>query len=697
MSFLAPLYILGALAIAAPIVLHLIRRTPKGEVPFSSLMFLTPTPPRLTRRSRLDNILLLLLRAAALALLALAFARPFLREPALLNFGDIERRRDLVLIDTSASLRRGDLWAKSKALAEAAITAARPADQLAVYAFDATSKPLLTFAESATLDPSKRLAIAKARLDSLEPTWASTDLGQGLVDAVAAIEDVADTSEKSGRMPRRIILVSDLQQGSKLDALGNFEWPSDVGLDLKTVSDTGPNAGLQGLAESTDATPAEADKELRVRVANDPGSRRESFQLAWLDAKGSEVGPPVDAYVPPGESRVVKVPRVPGLTTLRLKGDTHGFDNTLYIANGRKDEATVIYVGTDAADDAEGLFYYLGRVFEESPRRTVKVVSKKPTEALSIDSARTTPLVVVAGETDGANVERLRKYAEGGGTVLYVVATPGASKTLDALAGGPAVEVAESPAGRDAMLGEIAFDHPLFAPLAGAQFNDFTKIRFWKHRRIDPKALGESRVLARFEGGDPAVVEKPLGKGRLVVLASGWSPGDSQLARSSKFVPLMAALLEGRTPPPVELASYTVLERVPLPPESKVTVRKPDGSTVTPDPGAGFFVETDRPGVYSVDSPLGSRSFAVNLDPVESKTSALNVETLEQLGCRLAASPSREALDREHLRQLQNAELEGRQKLWRGLILAAIGVLIVETWLAGRLKRPASNPEALAT
>ena len=142
---------------------------------------------------------------------------------------------------------------------------------------------------------------------------------------------------------------------------------------------------------------------------------------------------------------------------------------------------------------------------------------------------------------------------------------------------------------------------------AGAQFNDFTKIRFWKHRRIDSNSLGEVRVLARFEGGDPAVVEKPVGKGRLVVLASGWNPVDSQLARSSKFVPLMAALLEGRTPPPVELASLTVLDRVPLTGTDKVTIRKPDGSTVTPEPGAGFFTETDQPGVYTVDSPVGSR------------------------------------------------------------------------------------------
>ena len=61
MSFLTPLYVLGLLAVAAPIVFHLIRRTPRGEVPFSSLMFLAPSPPRLTRRSRLDHWLLLLL------------------------------------------------------------------------------------------------------------------------------------------------------------------------------------------------------------------------------------------------------------------------------------------------------------------------------------------------------------------------------------------------------------------------------------------------------------------------------------------------------------------------------------------------------------------------------------------------------------------------------------------------------------
>ena len=78
----------------------------------------------------------------------------------------------------------------------------------------------------------------------------------------------------------------------------------------------------------------------------------------------------------------------------------------------------------------------------------------------------------------------------------------------------------------------------------------------------------------------------------------------------------------------------------------------------------------------------------MNLDPLESKTAPLNVETLEQFGCRLAASASRIEDEREVTRQMHNAELEGRQKLWRPLILAAISVLIVETWLAGWLGHP---------
>ena len=92
-----------------------------------------------------------------------------------------------------------------------------------------------------------------------------------------------------------------------------------------------------------------------------------------------------------------------------------------------------------------------------------------------------------------------------------------------------------------------------------------------------------------------------------------------------------------------------------------------------------------------MDTALGARSFAVNVDPLESKTAPLQLETLEQLGCRLAEHAPK-PLNHAELRQMYNAELENRQKMWRWLILAAIGVLIVETFLAGRRRPHADWP-----
>ena len=141
-------------------------------------------------------------------------------------------------------------------------------------------------------------------------------------------------------MPRRIVLISDLQQGSRLDALGDFEWPSDVELDLKTVADRFQRRP-QWLAEPVEARAGRGRRgqRLRVRVSNDAARSRSRSSSAWVDDEGRGPGKPIDVYVPPGESRVVRVPRPPRCgahRSLRLKGDAHAFDNTLFLAAERK-------------------------------------------------------------------------------------------------------------------------------------------------------------------------------------------------------------------------------------------------------------------------------------------------------------------------------------------------------------------------
>ncbi len=152
----------------------------------------------------------------------------------------------------------------------------------------------------------------------------------------------------------------------------------------------------------------------------------------------------------------------------------------------------------------------------------------------------------------------------------------------------------------------------------------------------------------------------------------------------------MATLLESRNRPPVIAAHQRIGDRVPLPSADDAAkstiIRKPDGNSVTLPARTKFFEDTDQPGLYTINTAAGPSSFAVNLDPLESKTEPLHVETIEQFGVRLA-NHFQKNVDREQLRQMYSAELEGRQKLWRWLILAVIGILILETWVARANRR----------
>src|SRR5438034_4548362 len=158
MSFLTPLFLLGALAVALPVIFHLIRRTSREKTLFSSLMFLMPTPPRVTRRSRLENIFLLILRCVVLCLLALGFARPFIQRPVQADPKSGAAKKILILIDTSASMRRDNLWPEARAKATEIVRQASPIDQLALFTFDRQVNRLIDFEQWSGMGVNERVA-----------------------------------------------------------------------------------------------------------------------------------------------------------------------------------------------------------------------------------------------------------------------------------------------------------------------------------------------------------------------------------------------------------------------------------------------------------------------------------------------------------------------------------------------------------
>src|SRR5207245_11711180 len=80
MSFLNPYLLFGSLALAVPVLIHLVRREKTEIIPFSSLMFLLRVPKRSIRQQKIKNLLLMALRLLLLAFLVSAFARPYISQ-----------------------------------------------------------------------------------------------------------------------------------------------------------------------------------------------------------------------------------------------------------------------------------------------------------------------------------------------------------------------------------------------------------------------------------------------------------------------------------------------------------------------------------------------------------------------------------------------------------------------------------------
>ena len=419
MSFLTPLYIAGLLAVSLPVLFHLIRRAPRGRLAFSSLMFLSPSPPRLTRRSRLDNLLLLLLRVSVLVLLALAFARPFWRLSAQLGFDRLAGRRVAVLLDTSASMRRAGLWEQALDEVGQVLDDLGPGDDAALFTFDAEVVEQVGFHGAVRLDPRTHAASLRARLATLAPTWARSNLGVALIAAAEELHELDGAGSTGAETLRQVVLVSDFQEGSRIDDLQAYTWPDDVHLELRRVAPAEMTNAALVPAGAADPLEHDRDPHVRVRVANDPHSTVERFQLRWEGGLGDpSADEAIGVYVPPGESRVVRVPRPSQYAAkerLVLSGDAHAFDNTLYLVPTRQEEVPLLYVGSDRADDAQGLRYYLQRALPETPERKVRLTARAPDEPLASDELLETRLVVVGEAVPDQQAAQLNQYLDGRG------------------------------------------------------------------------------------------------------------------------------------------------------------------------------------------------------------------------------------------------------------------------------------------
>jgi len=446
-------------------------------------------------------------------------------------------------------------------------------------------------------------------------------------------------------------------------------------------TEPGTNATLE-LLPVDESDPQQIRENVLVR--NSKGSVSDQFSVSWENGSAASV----PFQVPAGASKVLPVKRDStslSSSKLILAGDDAQFDNQFFAIPPLKQSVSIGYVGDESPNDPDGMLYYFKRALIETSTTTYDL---QQTSTASEDSDLGSPdfLVVTRAVTEDEQ-KTIDKILERGVTLLVVLGDPSMLESTKSWTGVTDIEDRDA-AKKDnyAMLGNIDFSHPVFEPFSGPRFNDFTAIRFWEFLR--PNLPDNIKVLARFDDDTPALWHQiSHDKSDIYVMGFGWQPDKSQLALSSKFLPLMLQMIELATKTEPVASGRFVGETVSVPTGYDRLV-SPDGSVeIIEGASAPPFVS---PGIHalksSTDSQLADLKIAVNIDPSESQIDTMPVDQISALGVEVGTHNTTQE-EVEQQRELRDFELENRQKLWKWLVVGAIALIIAESWLAGRTDR----------
>lgn len=680
MSFLVPAFLAGLAALAVPVLIHLIRRETRVVVEFPSLMFLQRIPVRTLRQQRLRHLLLLLMRCLALALLVFAFARPFVsrRAAAALGAGGTVR---VVLIDRSWSMGAADRWARAKAAAHDAVRGLGATDRAVLIAFagDAT----------ALTEPTNERALLDRAVESLT----LSDQGTRYARAVKlAAEVLARTN-----LPRQeVVLISDFQRIG-WSARDDARLPE--GTSLRTVDVSGTpvsDAAVLQVTAERDATAERATVTVAARIRN--GGPAARVVAATLSIGGRPVE--TKAIAVPGRGvtqvRFARSP-VPAATTramVRLSPDALGADDAFQFTVAADAAVSVLIVEPARSRERQSMYVRRALAIGERPsfrveRRVVSVLRPQDFDGKA---------VVILNEVElaaGAVADGLVRFVRRGGGLLVV---PG----VEDLGRVPAVATDLLPArlgatvdrtsGGGARVSDVAYTHPVFELFAEPHSGDVATAHVFRFRAATPLPGGS--VLARYDDGSPALMERVVGDGRVLLWTTSLDDFWTDLPTNPVYLPLLHELMTHAARHQNARASYTVGDALDVTrlaagsASSALVLQAPSGARRRLGGADASVAELDEAGFHELrragDVAGAGEPIAVNVDIAEADLTRM--PPAELVAAVTSTSPTRATGTRVELQ----VDAERNQSLWWYLVLAALLLLIGETLWANRLSGAAS-------
>lgn len=704
MGFLAPLMLVGVLGLAVPILIHLIGKSRARVVKFAALDFLMATKRRTARRLRLRERLLLLVRALACAIVALALAKPYTsckRSGPQVTRGP--QAVVLVVDDSFASgyVIEGKTWIK------------RAGDE---------ARRILT-----QLGPEAEVAIVKASEGADQPSELTRDHLR-LRDQLIALEPSsrpADTTRALARAAQLLAASSHVRKTVYLMSLlaktgirpddppWGKEGPALVTLDLRQPKmpnlavtafrvDSDQSAGSRGVAfdaEVGNFSDAPAKVELSLTVG-DHVVARGNLEVGAGEKKTKRFL----ATLPQGVRSTDAM--------VSLGGDALPADNRRWVRATLRDEVRVLLVDGDprTVRHDDELFFVEAALRpgdREDSGTTVRTIAAEELSALDAAKGKATldlnefDVIVLANVAalPAERVAALAAWVKAGGGILVApgdrVDPAAYDKTMlpllpQSLSDPIDTTMGASPEDRDARalhLVKWEADHPIFAPFP-KDAPELSSAKFFKISLLGPTTnTADRKVLARFTNGAAALVEASIGAGRTLLFTSTLDRDWNDLPMQAGFLPLLQqatrhlARKHAIAIDPEHLVGSSVV--LPTGDLKRLEVRGPDslGAVYEGDKITGRslvrFGRTDRPGAYRVNGTDQTNNthereeldFVVNLDPLGSNLDPAPPTALPASGTGAGSEP---------------VDDTRRIELWHALAAAVLLLLLAEGVLVQR-------------
>ncbi len=676
MSFLNPLFLLGLAAVAAPIIVHLVRRTKAPRVEFPSLMFVRRVPQKTIRKRMVQNWLLLALRCLAFLLLALAFVRPY--------FGSGEanegqgRRANVILLDTSFSMRFGKRFDQAKARAQSILDQTAGSESTALVTFGQGYEAVAKF----TTDGSK----LKAALDGVQ-------VGYGSTDYVQALRGAAELFKEIGLKDRRIILISDFQAAGRNPAESGFQLSKDIKLVTMDVGEANAfNLAVTDVGARALIYQPKYEEKLTARIANFSDEVRSGVRVEFLlNERAVEKR---ELKIAANDSATVEFTGFnlnEGINRceIKIEGDDFPFDNRFYFTLRRAEQLKALLIETASRGRSES--FYFRNAMTTGENLPFDVESKT---AGSVNPGDLSPYRVVIlndATISPALATGLTKFVEAGGGLIIATGphTEAASFNQVFQNAAPAkleekVQFRGGSGGDYVTMSEIKTDHPIFEPFRQSGRLASARV-FAYHRAVSREGAA---VLARYEDGNPALIEATQGSGKILLFTSTFDASWNDLPLTPLYLPLvrqMTSHLGERE----ERAWHQLGQSFTVTPAKDGTVPavdQPSGERLTERKQTAtgeLIVAAKEPGFYRLRFSNLSDFAAVNVDTKESDLTKLNLE--EFVAAMTGADPKAQTAAAAN-EKLSNEEIESRQRVWWWLLVVALLLFLTEAILSRRTR-----------